>query len=558
MARTYKVQIVSEKEWTRLLHSDPRYRHGTDSLGFADPVKRVGYVRDTAHAALNRYLLNHEFEHLVEEKGTDEDEFGIRHKRGSSIGRVLGALAAAFAVPFTGGGSLIPFALAQASGQALGSTIGGAATGERALGKTALQGAASGLGTGAGAGVGGALGLGHIGTGIAAGVGGAGGQALGGLATGQGTGPGVARQLGIGGAIGGATSALGGALSKSRGGAAPVTAAPGAGVQPSSAIQGTGALSPQALIQRQGLGSILHQQPLARTMQGSVTGLTAPAAQLGAPSAGLGGGGATALSRFRPPTPPGLQPPTPQPPTPPGAPPIQQTGAAAGNPLQNMVSGIGSFVKAHPVASTIGLGAGIAGAGDLFAPKPEAPDFGAIPSVMDLKSRAGAGNPMSALGALGQQQLTARLGSSFQGLEPGVEQSIRNTFQAERRNLISQFKAIRPNADLTSDSAYRQALFELDQQGASAVAGQRQVEHTRFQNTRTQDIQSALGIDEQTLNTMIMLAQQDVATVMARLGVSAAEAQQFKQTWGQLGAAVVGGAFGQGAGTTINIGTGTP
>src|SRR3990167_11010108 len=113
MAKSYTVKILSPTEWERVTKSDPRYEHVTDdNMGFADPEKRVGYVRNTYFNRLNAYLMEHEFEHLLEDKGTDEDSNGIRHKRrGSGIGRILGGLAAAFAAPFTGGSSLIPFML---------------------------------------------------------------------------------------------------------------------------------------------------------------------------------------------------------------------------------------------------------------------------------------------------------------------------------------------------------------------------------------------------------------------------------------------------------------
>ena len=94
MSRTYQVRILSAREWDRVVASSPRYAEvdATD-LGFADPARGMGFVRDTSVPRLNTYLLNHEFEHLVEEAGTDEDRHGIRHKRlFSTLGPIFGSL----------------------------------------------------------------------------------------------------------------------------------------------------------------------------------------------------------------------------------------------------------------------------------------------------------------------------------------------------------------------------------------------------------------------------------------------------------------------------------
>lgn len=79
----YQIKIAkTDREFEEMARSDKRYRNvDDDNLGFADPLKGIAYVRKTSVPALNRYLLSHEFEHLFEEKGTHEDEFGIRHKK---------------------------------------------------------------------------------------------------------------------------------------------------------------------------------------------------------------------------------------------------------------------------------------------------------------------------------------------------------------------------------------------------------------------------------------------------------------------------------------------
>jgi hypothetical protein len=78
----YQIKVLSDKEFRDIARSDKRYSNVDDSnLGFADPEKRTAYVRQSSWPDLNKYLINHEFEHLIEEEGTDEDENGIRHKK---------------------------------------------------------------------------------------------------------------------------------------------------------------------------------------------------------------------------------------------------------------------------------------------------------------------------------------------------------------------------------------------------------------------------------------------------------------------------------------------
>jgi hypothetical protein len=78
----YHIKVLSDKEFKKVSQSDKRYKNvDDDNLGFADPEKKIAYVRHTAWPDLNKYLVNHEFEHLIEEEGTDEDEYGIRHKK---------------------------------------------------------------------------------------------------------------------------------------------------------------------------------------------------------------------------------------------------------------------------------------------------------------------------------------------------------------------------------------------------------------------------------------------------------------------------------------------
>lgn len=185
--------------------------------------------------------------------------------------------------------------------------------------------------------------------------------------------------------------------------------------------------------------------------------------------------------------------------------------------------------------------AGIQGAfglaSDLIAPDPEVPNLGQIPSIEALRSSAGL--PQTELGRLAQTRLSEQLNAPF-GLEPGVEQNIQRVFDERRKALISQFKTIRPNADLTSDTAFRQAMYNLDQQEAETMSMARQRAYDTFQTQRRQDIATALGIDEQKLDVLIQAANLDIQQIMMQFGLDAQRASEFKQAFTQLGAILTG------------------
>ena len=72
----YEIKVLDSNEFDSL-----PYEGIDDSLGVADVKAGKVFVRDTGIHELNRYLINHEIDHLVEDHATDEDEHGIRHKK---------------------------------------------------------------------------------------------------------------------------------------------------------------------------------------------------------------------------------------------------------------------------------------------------------------------------------------------------------------------------------------------------------------------------------------------------------------------------------------------
>lgn len=76
----YEIKVLNSKEFDKL-----PYDGISDSLGIADVKRNRVFVRDTGVHELNRYLISHEIDHLVEEHATDEDAHGIRHKKGPKL-----------------------------------------------------------------------------------------------------------------------------------------------------------------------------------------------------------------------------------------------------------------------------------------------------------------------------------------------------------------------------------------------------------------------------------------------------------------------------------------
>src|SRR3990167_10231951 len=71
----YTIKILANDRFDELPYKDAEV-----SLGLADPKKNTAYVRYTAWPELNKYLIDHEFEHLIEDVPTDEED-GIRYKK---------------------------------------------------------------------------------------------------------------------------------------------------------------------------------------------------------------------------------------------------------------------------------------------------------------------------------------------------------------------------------------------------------------------------------------------------------------------------------------------
>ena len=233
----YTINILSSKDFDKLGVNATKGSDVSMSLGFANRDTGQAYVRYTELGELNSYLVDHEFEELVQDESTHEDTNGIRHK---DLKQTFGKL-----LPIIGGvgGGLVGGPVGAGIGGALGGAGGrllsGGGRNFRSVGGSALKSGALAAGTSALTGNFGIPGS-NVGKGIATSAG-----------TGVRTsGAGLLNRLGQGVASGfGVPATLkkaGGALSGFLGGS-PAQAAqagggaggPGGGGGPSQALQST-------------------------------------------------------------------------------------------------------------------------------------------------------------------------------------------------------------------------------------------------------------------------------------------------------------------------------
>lgn len=579
------IKICSPNDYSKVIASNPKYENAADSWGFADPEAGKVFVRDLYFPELNKWLLTHEIEHILDpSNGADKDENGIYHKRG--LGATLGSI----------GGSILGSVLMPGVGTVLGGALGGAAGGSigaasagRSVGKEALGGALQGGLTGAGSVFGGPI----FGSTIGTGLGSAAGSAASGAVQGQ---RGLGRSALISGITGAGLSGLG---SLAQGGNFMGTSAAenaGAALRGGSSTGGSGGLGLVPGVQggAQGLGTPsgytgpagLLRNPAAGGLQftqssnippdilaqlnqagpgldkalaagnfssggnslnsfGMPSPITSPSNLFGAQSGAQAGGGSGFTQnigqilggeeRNAGPTPPGGGNPLSR-----FFPPAKASagGAAAGGATGGTAgAGASQAASSNPLdmfkAALPGLA--VSQLGNILSPPPKAPDLGQLPSLQQLRGMAG--QPISDIAKQATGVLSQRLSSN---LPQEVTDSINRQFNVERQNMISQFKQFRPDADVATDSRFRQAMEDLDSRQSEAVANAQ----LNYRSQQAQDISTALGIDSQTLSVLTQLANADIQTVMTQLGLSAQEAQSFRQAFGQLGGQMSASALG--------------
>jgi hypothetical protein len=110
---------------------------------------------------------------------------------------------------------------------------------------------------------------------------------------------------------------------------------------------------------------------------------------------------------------------------------------------------------------------------------------------------------------------------------------IKRQFMQKRAIMMSQLKLARPTASL-EDSDVRQVMDEIDQQERESVTNLQ----FRYMGELRQNIQLQYGISDDLMTQLGELAKLDIQTIMLRTGLQAEEANQFRQTFGALGAGI--------------------
>lgn len=89
--KKYTVKILNDRDFDNL-----PYPEMSESLGVADPRTNTAYIRNTHIDEANKYLINHEVEHLIEKKGgvhSDHYKHGVYYKKSSAILQPLAVVA---------------------------------------------------------------------------------------------------------------------------------------------------------------------------------------------------------------------------------------------------------------------------------------------------------------------------------------------------------------------------------------------------------------------------------------------------------------------------------
>jgi len=140
----YTITILSDNEFDKLGVEDTKGSDISLSLGFANKFTGKAYVRQVGIPELQKYLIAHELEELIDQHSEHEDENGIRHK---SLSQAFSGITSAGSGVDVGGKNALGQALGGGGGRGflggLGKLAGSAFTGLGSLGAKALPGATS-------------------------------------------------------------------------------------------------------------------------------------------------------------------------------------------------------------------------------------------------------------------------------------------------------------------------------------------------------------------------------------------------------------------------------
>ena len=206
-------------------------------------------------------------------------------------------------------------------------------------------------------------------------------------------------------------------------------------------------------------------------------------------------------------------------PTPPPTPSMVAPQAPTPTPKPNS-NPLSTMFGENTNIAQLGAGTALAGFGQLASPKVKMPNLMELPSV---------------------QALSQKNFGSFQELDPELIAAIDRDYDMidarERDRLIATYKSLRPGADIESDSSFRRDFAELqDAQGKRRVDSK--AKH------RFEYISRQLQLSELELSHLTELANLDIATIMAQLGIDSQAANDFKQAFSDIGTTMVSSGLG--------------
>jgi hypothetical protein len=218
--------------------------------------------------------------------------------------------------------------------------------------------------------------------------------------------------------------------------------------------------------------------------------------------------------------------------------------SAGGNALTDTVTKTGALEKIWSGINPYQVGAGL-GVSALGSMGSKTPQYELSPMFGEATSRLLGGQGISELGSLGREKLMGNLNQGFESTPDAYYQAatsrLNEAYDKAEKDFATQYKSLRPGANVENDSAYREGINKIRQDRAretSNIAADLDYRRENEYLTRqAQNIQTALGVDEQTMQDYMALAQLDTERLAMNTGVSYGEAQQFKDIFGQLGSA---------------------
>lgn len=223
-----------------------------------------------------------------------------------------------------------------------------------------------------------------------------------------------------------------------------------------------------------------------------------------------------------------------------------QTSSGGNGFLGGLESGIGSVLNMFGNPKSL-LGAGALGLG-LLKGNPKVP---ALPqSVEQLRGMAQSGG--TPLGQQAQGNLSNTLSQKFNPLtDPEIEAATRNN-ELQKNEAIKRLQGVygslRPGTDYTTDSNYKMDLQNTEnsfaQQGSDIVANRSRSAMDAFNTNQRYAAQQALGASDTQMAQLGAIAQLDINQIMTKLNMDYNSAQQFKQTFLNLGGQLLLSGFG--------------